>query len=566
MSDRARLEEHLRAMEGEGYRAYRSLKGSWDLEAMTLVIDHVQADPFASPSRVRVLLRPDQADFPGDVLTSEARRWGVAALLARSFARRAVETSRSRGTGRSGEIRMTDPGQLVLPQTAVQVRADGAVEARCTVGLPGRGRRVAGGDAVALLLRDLPTLVHRTLVARAHTAEDILLCAETNEDADAAREALEALGLVAFIASGSTLPRRSGVDDRPLDRGTVPFRTPDSLQVEIQLPNRGAVSGMGIAEGVTLIVGGGFHGKSTLLRAVQDGVWNHCPGDGRERVVTRSDSQKVRAEDGRPVSGVDISPFIDGLPHGHDTTRFTSPNASGSTSQAAAIVEAVEAGARALLIDEDTSATNFMTRDLRMQRLVPTTAEPITPFVDRVRSLHEDLGVSTIVVVGGSGAFLDVADTVIRMEAYRATDDSEHAREIVDALPSTREDESTGRVPAPPQRVVHVGALDASSRKRTRYVRAMDDRTLRYGDATVDLVAVEQLSSRAQIRAAAAALAAAAESGGTMAVTELLDQIEETMAADGLDAFDARAPGDLAAFRRLDIASILNRLRDLRVD
>lgn len=566
MSDRARLETLLREMGGQGYRAYRSLKGTWDLEAMTLVVDHVQADPFASASRVRLLLTPDQTALPTSILATESRRWGVAALLARSFARRAVRTSRSRGTGRSGEIRMSDPGQRVLPQTAVQVDADGAVEARCTVGLPARGRRVAGDDAVALLLRDLPTLVHRTLVARAHELDDLESCAATNEDADAARAALEALGLVAFVASGSILPRLSGVDDRPLERGTVPFESPDTMRVEIDLPNAGPVEGMGITEGVTLIVGGGFHGKSTLLRALQEGVWNHSPGDGRERVVTRADSQKVRAEDGRPVSGVDISPFIDGLPQGHETTHFTSENASGSTSQAAAIVEAIEAGARALLIDEDTSATNFMTRDLRMQRLVPSRFEPITPFVDRVRSLHDDLGVSTVMVVGGSGAFLDVADTVIRMETYHAHDDTERARKIVDDLPSRREDESRVSVPRPLPRRIRLASLDPSSGKRPRYVRALDDRTLRYGESTIDLVALEQLSSVDQIRAAGAALALASTWGGTLALGDLLDRIEGAIAAEGLDALETRTSGSLAAVRRLDVATVLNRLRTIRVD
>ena len=180
------------------------------------------------------------------------------------------------------------------------------------------------------------------------------------------------------------LPRRSGVDDRPLEGGgVVPFRSPESLRVVLQAPNAGSVPGMGVPVGVTLVVGGGFHGKSTLLRALEAGVYNHRPGDGRERVVSDPDTVKVRAEDGRAVAGVDISAFIDGLPLGQDTHHFTTPNASGSTSQAATIVEALESGAHALLVDEDTSATNFMLRDRRMQSLVPKDAEPITPFQPR---------------------------------------------------------------------------------------------------------------------------------------------------------------------------------------
>lgn len=71
---------------------------------------------------------------------------------------------------------------------------------------------------------------------------------------------------------------------------------------------------MGIPEGVTLIVGGGFHGKSTLLQALERGVYHHIAGDGREMVITRQDAVKVRAEDGRNIEKVNISAFINNLP------------------------------------------------------------------------------------------------------------------------------------------------------------------------------------------------------------------------------------------------------------
>ncbi|HSM61283.1 MAG TPA: ABC-ATPase domain-containing protein, partial [Longimicrobiales bacterium] len=452
--DGAELGPLLARIDGRGYKAYRELKGAWRLPGLLLHVDHVQGDPFATPSRVRVRVEPGVAGFPADVRAEGPRELGTASFLARAFARAARVASRRVGTGHGGEIRMEGPGQEVLEQTAVRIHASGAVEARFGVGLPARGRRVLGGEASRLLGETVPRLVAETLVFSAHDADEVRLHADTNEDAEALRGALPGLGLVAFVADGAVLPRRSGVDDRPLEGpDVVPFASPDTLRVEVELPNAGGVSGMGVPRGVTLIVGGGFHGKSTLLRALEAGVWNHRPGDGRERVVTRADAVKVRAEDGRAVAGVDISPFIDGLPFGRDTRGFSTPMASGSTSQAAAIVEALEAGTGLLLVDEDTSATNFMIRDRRMQELVPKEGEPITPFVDRVRDLAEP-GVSTVLVVGGSGDYLDVADTVIRMRDYLPSEVTERAREVAAAHPTGRARERGAPLGAPaPRRI-----------------------------------------------------------------------------------------------------------------
>ncbi len=564
----ADLERLLRRVDGRGYKAYKDLEGAWDWGDFVLHVDHVQSDPYAAPTRVRVTLEPAVAKLPPTAYRGRERTLGTAAYLARAFAEAARETSRSRGTGRSGEIRMEHPGQKTLPQTALLVSEVGGVEARFTVGLPARGRRADGAQAVELLLEDLPTLVRRTLLADAHDLSEIERHAAANEDATALREALAERGLVAFVADGAGLPRRSGIDDRPLPESeTVPFRAPESMRVEIELPNRGRTTGMGVWPGVTLVVGGGFHGKSTLLRSLEAGVFNHRPGDGRELVVTREDAVKIRAEDGRSVAGVDISGFIDGLPFGRDTHRFSSPNASGSTSQAAAIVEALEAGSRLFLVDEDTSATNFMIRDRRMQLLVPPEREPITPFVDRVRALHDQAGVSCVLVIGGSGDYLDVADHVVRMSDYAPEDVTEEARRVAEEHPTGRSSERADRPALPSARRLPVASLDARKGRRPSYVRVPDDRTLLFGRETIDLVAVEQLASRAQTRAIGQALAWLGEMlrDGEVSIPDALDRVQSAVAAGGLDALDARRVGDLAGFRRYEVAAALNRLRGLRV-
>jgi len=575
------LEPLLLGIDGQGYKAYKRLEGVWRYREFVLHVDHVQGDPYAAPTRVRALLAPEVAALPASAHRVGPRALGTAAFLARAFAEAASDRSGGRGTGRSGEISMEHPGQTTPAQTAVLVDAHGSVEARFTVGLPARGRRVSGRQAAEMMLEDVPRLVLSTLVATAHDDVDIEAHAAANEDATALRAALADHGLIAFVADGARLPRRSGIDDRPLTEAeAIPFESPESLRIVVDLPNAGRVSGMGVRPGVCLVVGGGFHGKSTLLRALEAGVYNHRPGDGRELVVARADAVKIRAEDGRSVTGVDISTFIDRLPFARDTRRFSSPNASGSTSQAAAIVEALEAGSRLLLVDEDTSATNFMIRDRRMQLLVPREREPITPFVDRVRELHEREGVSCVLVIGGSGDYLDVADIVVRMVDYRPQDVTQEARRIAAEHPTGREPEHPSRASGasngtervtragPAVRRVAGGALDARRGHRRTYVRVPDDRTLLFGKETIDLVAVEQLASRAQTRAIGLALAYLAERMPTRGATipEALDLVEAGVAAGGLDALAPWKVGDLAEFRRHELAAALNRLRGLRVE
>ena len=571
MSDPARLDATLRRIDGSGYGAYRVLRDRWRFPRFDLHVDWVQGDPFAAPSRVRVVVPPEVADLPAELLAGPSRRIGVAAALHRAFASRVGEPGMDRevdGSGRSGAIEVEPPGQAVTLHTALQVHADGSVEVRFRVGLPARGRRILGDEARRLLLELVPEIVEDTIPHSAHDPAVLRAAAEISEDQDTLRAALPALGLIAFVADGARLPRASGRDDRPLEsEAVVPFASPDSLRTRIAVPNAGEIVGMGIPEGVTLVVGGGYHGKSTLLRAIATGIRNHAPGDGRERVVSRTDVVKVRAEDGRAVEAVDIGPFIDGLPGERPTGAFRTRNASGSTSQAAAIMEALEIGCSALLVDEDTAATNFMIRDRRMQALVPGDREPITPFVDRVRALHRDVGTSSILVLGGSGDYLDVADLVIAMTDYRAEDVTAAAREVAAAHPTGRAVGSDDFPWTPSERVPVRGCVSAAKGRRPRRVRVLPGAVLEFGVERVDLSALEQLSTDAERRAIGHALALAGERfvDGSRSIPEIVDEVSRAVAADGLDAIDDRRSGDLAAFRPIDVAAALSRLRTLRI-
>ena len=560
------LRESLRRIDGRGYPAYKDVRGSWAFPDFVLFVDHVQGDPFAAPSRLRAELPADTVELDPWMLVGRARRDGVAAWLARAFSDEARRRSGGEGSGKSGRVDMASPGQLVLPQTAVSVTADGAVEARFTVGLPARGRRVLGRRAADLLGTEVAELIRGTLVSAAHPRGALRTAAAANEDAEALRDALPDRGLVAFVADGAVLPRRSGVDDRPLEEGVVPFLSPDSLRVVLDTPNAGPLPGLGLPEGVTLVVGGGFHGKSTLLRALETGVYNHRPGDGRERVVARRDAVKLRAEDGRAVTAVDISPFIADLPGGQGTRRFTTRNASGSTSQAAGMVEALEMGAGVVLLDEDTAATNFLIRDRRMQALVPRDREPITPLVDRIRELYERSGMSAVLVLGGSGDYLDVADTVLGMDAFVPRDLTGRAREVAAAHPTGRTRETGPPLDPPTPRRLGAASLPPGRKGRDLRVRTFDTRRLRVGDQELDLSAVEQLLLPAQLRTVAATLETVAREGAIdgAPLPELLETLEEDLSRT-LDRVDSRRTGDLAWVRRFEIAAALNRLRTLEV-
>ena len=318
------------------------------------------------------------------------------------------------------------------------------------------------------------------------------------------------------------------MDARPLETNAVPFESPESLRVTFNRPNGGPISGMGIPRGVTLIVGGGYHGKSTLLRAIELGVYNRIPGDGREFVVTDDAAVKIRAEDGRSVRGVDISTFINNLPQGQSTRSFSTENASGSTSQAANIIEAIEAGARVLLIDEDTSATNFTIRDRRMQELIAKEHEPITPFVDRVRPLFDEQGISTILVMGGSGDYFEAADTAIAMTHYRPQNVTEQVKDIAAKYHTGRQPDPQSPLTPPTPRYLLPDSLDPSRGKRAVKWQVRDDDEIIFGSDEIDLSAVEQLVDTGQLRAIAEAMVYLKQDypHSNQTLAQLLDDIE----------------------------------------
>ncbi|AFY38450.1 ABC transporter, ATPase [[Leptolyngbya] sp. PCC 7376] len=567
MKSQAQLSTLLFELDSRGYKAYKQIKGEYEFEDdFTLIIDYVQGDPFAAPTQCSVIIPQAIAKFSEDLYSTLSREIALRDYLSRQFAQVAKEFSGFRGTGKSGLIQGIEPAQEVFERTSVFID-DQDIEVRFWVGLPAKGRSILGRQAEEMLCYDLPQIVKKSLLYENLDGAAIKEHIETVEDAEWIRSELDKRGLVSFIANGSILPRRSGVDPRPLTDNVVPFEAPTDLEVSFDCPNHGLIKGMAISKGITLIVGGGYHGKSTLLKAVELGVYNHVPGDGREWVITNASAVKVRSEDGRSIASVDISPFINHLPQGQSTQRFCSNNASGSTSQATNIIEALEVGATALLLDEDTSATNFMIRDRRMQQLIQKDKEPITPFVDKVRQLYKDHGVSTVLVMGGSGDYFDVASTVIAMENFQPHDVTTEAQSIAAAHKNERLLEGGDTFGEITPRIPVSESIDASRGKRSVTIKVRDTHALGFGTEDIGLGGVEQLVETSQLRAIALGIIYGKDKYGeaNLALKDLVAKIMADIEEEGLDILSEYPQADLAYFRQFELVAALNRLRTLQI-
>ncbi|TCP31280.1 putative ABC-class ATPase [Scopulibacillus darangshiensis] len=565
-----KLKTILNRIDGKGYKAYKDIKGSYIFSKYRLTIDAVQGDPFASPSKIRLEIPRTKTSLASSDWTKTKPRKIRCEDLVNRFIHRAIrkQSQSAHGTGKSGLIMIDASGQEVLERSAVSISED-AITICLSIGLPARGRRILAKQAEQLFFTSLPTIVDESVFTlQQHDIDKVVRLCDQQE---AIRDYIKANDLLAFIADDAILPRESGVSERPLKSGKViPFRSPDTQTVSIPVPHRdNPLSGMAVKKGITLVVGGGFHGKSTLLQAIEKGIYDHIEGDGREFVITDASAVKIRAEDGRSVSHVDISPFISNLPFGKETTCFSTENASGSTSQAAGIIEALEAGANALLMDEDTCATNFMIRDARMQALVAKASEPITPFIDKIKPLFNNHGVSTILVMGGTGDYFDVADQVIRMENYSPFDVTKEAKEITANMVFNRQNEGGGSFGGINSRCIMPGSLDSRKGKKNS-VKTRGKHTIQYGSDTINLGQVEQLADESQTRMIAEILYYIERESvlnNVKDLASLLDLIEAKMDQEGLGSFVVFKghPGELARPRRFEIAAAINRKRHIRV-
>lgn len=576
MQSARELLNQLRSVDRKSYPAYKSLRGNYQFEGYQLNIDHVQGDPFAAPSLVSVFVPMKRAGFPDFCLKDDLTKTALADYLLRQFGAQVnAFTFKAKGSGKSGLISVTHCGQEVLCRTACEVSGE-RIAVRFAVGFPANGRTINAKELEKILFEYLPVCVEQALCYRNLDSRIVRKVIELAEDQAYIRNQLKERRLTAFVADHAVLPRESGISSRPM-KNSVEFVSPDSLRVSMELPHRGTITGMGIPEGITLIVGGGYHGKSTLLTALELGVYNHIAGDGREYVITDESALKLRSEDGRFIKDVDISLFINDLPNKKDTHRFSTADASGSTSQAAGIVEGMEAGSRVFLLDEDTSATNFMVRDAFMQSVVSPDKEPITPLLSRARELYEQMGISTILVAGSSGAFFHIADTVIQMDNYQPVDITEKAKALCERFPLYVPEKVSEFQKPMSHRVMTKDAEGAVKRRdyRTGEVRQNEPERLKVkimgrdgfalGRQNVDLRYVEQITDSEQTAALGFLLKYTVEKliDGRRTLPEIAEYIIARLKKEGVGFFaeGSYIPGGYAIPRAQEIYACLNRYR-----
>lgn len=579
------LRSSLLAIDHRGYPAYKDLKGSYRFPDYILGIDHVQGDPFASPSRVSIHVPMETAGFPAACWSTPPREAAFLDHILRLFGQAVDNYSfQAKGSGKSGAIFTTRPGQEILARTAC-VRTDRALVARFEVGFPANGRTINARDLEKILFQYLPVCAKQSLYYNQIDPKPLRRVLSLADDQEAIRRYLSENGLAAFVADGAILPRATGVSNAPM-KNAVPFQSPAHLSVTIPLPGGRQIAGMGIPQGITLITGGGYHGKSTLLKALEAGVYNHIPGDGREYVITDNTALKLRAEDHRSIRNVDISGFIDRLPGGKDTASFSTEDASGSTSQAAGVIEGLEAGSRVFLMDEDTCATNFMVRDELMQKVIHPDKEPITPFINRILDLWENRKVSTILVSGSSGSYFHVAHLILQADHYKILDITETAKKTaagypfeIPSIPPLAWKGGRRRLsPSGPGGQRGAGTRNAavSDRSRGRSDGGRDDRPLKikvqgkdqllFGKELVDLRYVEQIADPEQTKALGQFLAwLLAHADGR----PLADQIHQIYFKVRKEGFSALCPGDCPPFmalpREQEVFACCNRYRGLKL-
>ena len=557
------LEQTLTSLDGQKYGAYKQIKDIYEFNLFKLRVDHIQADPFAPPSKMSVVIDRQQAKFPDSLLNSELKQRAVSDYLTRVFHKQ-IQSIVAQDK-KVSKIQIDSCGQEILERTAVVIK-NRQIEARIEVGLPARGRTILGRIARHTLINVLPQIVEHALCYRNINGSQLQQQVELMMDQEEIRQQLVKRDLVAFVANGAILPRKSGVSDLPMNNA-IAFKSPKQYEIVMKLSSGKVIKGMGIPKGITLIVGGGYHGKSTLLEALERGVYNHIAGDGREYVITNQDAMKIRAEDGRSIQNVNIQPFIDHLPGEKDTTHFSTENASGSTSQAANVMEALESQASLLLIDEDTSATNFMIRDGRMQRLIAPEKEPITPFSNKVKALYDDHNVSTILIVGGSGDYFDVADQVLMMDEYVLKDVTQHAKDIAQSDGYQRKVSSHNQFGHISSRIPLRASFNQKG-KRDRF-KAKGLNVVTYGKETIHISGLEQLVDDSQTQGLAMMLSYVKNEllDDKSTIVELTNCLYQRIEKHGLDVISNHHghPGHLALPRKQEFIATLNRYRRLKI-
>ena len=575
------LKAQIDSLKDQPYQAIQKINGVFQFPQYDFYFIRIQGSPGANPASIAAINCSIAAsEIPQSFFQSSCNRLALADFLIRRFNLAIAQFAKqNRGREGSGSFYTIELSQKMLERDSV-LFSEKDIELRFIFSLPGKksGRGQFDAEQAWIMFeQELQNIVEYSLFYKNYdkAARQLLeKYSEIQNTRQQIKNFLAEKGCCVFINNGACLPRQSGVDDKPSSKDkTTRFQSPLSLQVNIPLADNKSIQGMVIREGVTCITGGGYHGKSTLLQAIQAGVYAHIPGDGREYIVTRDDAFFVSAEAGRSIKNVDISPFIGLLPNGISTQSFTTDNASGSTSQAANIVEAVQSGSGLLLFDEDSSACNFLIRDDLIKKVLGATADPIKPLYSSLRSFWQQKGISMIFVVGGLGAFLQKADLCLLMENYQCKDITVKVRK---KLGKIIEDEDTAlsffadrKLSADNFDPVYINQrLQKKIVERIKPLRNAP-RQLEYGMDLINLEALPQIAESAQVLSVGYCLlkirAAMQTHESPEEISYCLDWLYQKLEKQGLSFLQPDYPGMLSMPRKYEVTAAINRIRSLKI-
>lgn len=414
----------LRDLDGKPFGQLRRLSGVHSDRDIGLVIDHVQGDPYAPASRMRLDLYPSFHPHLA-IPTDPVERLALEDLFLREFCARLPSESIPAGDGPGGRVRSAHPDETIRPRSASSCGR--ALSLRFSYSFPAQARRLLAEPAAAVLTNRIPALALE--IAQLVTPERVREHAAHLRRRQMIRQALDERGLCAFLPAGSITWRLPDGTPAP---GAVALQVPADLSTRLELADGTSLEGLAFPRGVTVLVGSAFHGKTTLLEALGRASCDLGPKDGLSLACAVAATEFVRVEEGRSVAATDLSPFFRRLP-GQNPSSFVSERASGATSQAANLHEALASGAKLVLIDEDASAANFLTRDPRISKLLPD-GESVIPLAHRARELAEH-GTSLVVVAGASSEWLSVADRVLVLSSFQPSDVTARAKEVAPDAP-----------------------------------------------------------------------------------------------------------------------------------
>ena len=552
-----KLEEKIQSLATKRLRDYQKIAGEYVYPGFVLYMDTIPPDPDKTPVRARIRARIADTDLPKVIFKTKEGEIAARDFITREFSDKTVAASQKKHG--NGKFYIDKPGRDMLETSSVVVD-DGLIEVRFSIDLPHDKGNIPTYELTELLLKRLPRMVRGSMFFKNIDSEKLTKWIEVYQDAEALRKSLDAAGLVAFVADGSVI---EGI--RREEDSRKAFKAPDDLAVTLTAPNRGEIRGMGIPKGLTVIAGWANSGKTTLLTALSYGVYNHLPGDGREYIVTAHDAMFVQTEEGRRVENVDISPFFSGTLNHHKSEEYRIKRARMFDSQAASVMEAVEIGTSLLLLDEDSSSPALIGTDMRMDALMGEEGNPVTTLVDVLPELRDSLNISTVIALSSNGAYLGCADTVIRFDdEYKASNISEEAKRIAAETPSPEPRGATLQKPRGRQPLR--ATLDPMEQKTKDKIRPRGIGYVQYGDEFIDMEKVPQLSSSSQARGIARGLSLLHRLlDRSRTLSDAVDEVVRRVNTVGLDTLSNRCMGDLAVFRRQELAAAVNRLQDLKM-